>query len=55
MEKKERADRVQTQKKRIADMCATQRVKVNLTLSSAGAAIVNPAGKTAGKSETTKK
>jgi hypothetical protein len=33
LEKKERADRVKIQQKRIADMCGTQRVKVQRAMS----------------------
>ena len=43
LEKKERADRVKEQQKRIASMCSTQRVKVVRPLSQAGAQIMAPA------------
>lgn len=43
LEKKERAERVKDQQRRIASMCATQRVRVSRTMSDAAAQIVNPA------------
>ena len=48
LEKKERAERVKDQQRRIASMCATQRVRVSRTMSQAATQIVNPAaaGKT---------
>ena len=43
LEKKERAERVKDQQRRIASMCATQRVRVSRTMSQAAEQIVNPA------------
>ena len=43
LEKKERAERVKDQQRRIASMCATQRVRVSRTMSQATEQIVNPA------------
>ena len=40
LEKKERAERVKNQQKRIADMCGTQRVRVNRPFSTTGSQIV---------------
>lgn len=44
LEKKERAERMKDQQRRIASMCATQRVRVSRTMSDAAAQIVNPGG-----------
>ena len=52
LEKKERAERVKDQQRRIASMCATQRIKVGRNLSSTAMDIIGGGTKTSNFNKT---